>query len=84
MAKKGGFGAVAAKAASAAARQSAPAAFAAVNKAEIASGSERVMKSFRIDRELAIRLKVYAAIHGISGDRIIETALRNFLADEAG
>jgi hypothetical protein len=65
-----------------AARQSAPTAPVAASNAKPAA--ERILKSFRIDRELAINLKVYAAKNGTSGDRVIEAALRKFLADETG
>ena len=55
----------------------------AVSDAKPAQVSDRVLKSFRINRELAIRLKVYAAQKETSGDRIVEAALRKFFAEEA-
>lgn len=44
--------------------------------------AEKVGKFFKLDRELAIKIKMYAITNGIRDTQVVDEALRAFFADK--
>ena len=97
--KKGGLGVIAANTArhgpedpldtlfgggASAGKQSTPPDTAAPAKAGDQAKAKLEKASFQIDRELAVKLRVYAAQKELKQYQIIDMALRKFFADQAG
>jgi hypothetical protein len=50
----------------------------------VKQGQKRVAKTFHVDRDLAVQLKIYAAQNGLKEHQVVDAALRKFFAGEAG